>query len=289
MATTSINLSLCTSENAVIPVNDHGFLYGDGVFEGLRFYGGRVLKQEAHLVRLEKSAQCLALDLPFTRAQMVQSIADTIAASGESDGYVRLIVTRGCGPLGIDPSTCSRGNLVIIVDQLAMVSDRVRQEGASLVISSLRRLAPDQLDPRIKSLNYMNQILARLEANQAGADEAVVLNSHGHVAEGTADNIFIVQSGKLLTPPVTDGALEGVTRGILLELAEQCGIDVSIASLTPYDLFTAEECFLSGTGAELIPVKAVSGREVQACPGPVYQQLSAAFEQALADGSYFSD
>lgn len=289
MKVTSINTKLCPPSQAVIPVNDHGFLYGDGVFEGLRFYNRRILKFKAHLDRLERSARSIALTLPYSIDEIVQSVLEVVEASPEADGYLRLIITRGPGSMGIDPRTCTKGNLIVIADELAMVSNSVREKGARLIVSSIRRLSSDQVDARIKSLNYMNQILARIEANNAGADEAVVLNQSGYVAEGTADNIFIVQSGKLVTPPASDGALEGITRDIIIDLAEQVGLPVHQASLSAHDLYNADECFLTGTGAELIPVKEVTGRPLKACPGPAYQRLNAAFQEAIRDGRYFDD
>ena len=284
----SIDGRLCEAADAKVPVMDHGFLYGDGVFEGLRFYNRRILMLTAHLERLEASARALALPVPMSRAQMSASLAEVVAASGQDDGYIRLIVTRGPGPLGIDPSRCSAGQVIIIADQLAMVSDEVRRQGARLIIASTRRLTGDQLDPRIKSLNYLNQIMARLEANNAGADEAIVLNPAGYVAEGTADNVFTVSRGRLLTPPVTDGALDGITRRLILEIAAEQGMEVSERSLTTFDLFTADECFLSGTGAELIPVREIAGRKLPSSPGPVYRQIEAGFRSALLSDRLFS-
>lgn len=282
MQTFSIDGRLCSADEANIPVTDHGFLYGDGVFEGLRFYNGRVLEHEAHLTRLSESAQAIALALPMSIADIMKATNEVIKASGLSDGYVRLIVTRGRGPLGVDPTHCERGRLVLIVDELTMVSSSVREQGAKLIIASTRRLAGDQLDSRIKSLNYLNQIMARLEANAAGADEAVVLNQRGFVAEGTADNIFIVKAGVITTPPVTDGALDGITRRLIIEAARSLSYKVSEHSLTSYDLFTADECFLTGTGAELIPVKEISGRRIGEGNRTVFNQLEQSFRDTIA-------
>jgi branched-chain amino acid aminotransferase len=288
MPTFSINGEICGETEANISVLDHGLLYGDGVFEGLRFYGGRVLKMTAHLERLEASARAIRLVLPMSLDQIRQATLDLVAAAGMDNGYIRLIVTRGKGPLGIDPRQCEAGKIILIADKLAMVSDEIRHQGAKLIISSTRRLAPDQLDSRIKSLNYLNQILGRIEANDAGADEAVVLNQAGFVAEGTADNLFIMKNGRLLTPPVTDGALDGITRGMIIELAKGLGIHVVIQSLTPFDLFTADECFLTGTGAELIPVAEVAGRAMLQCPGETYLRLEKQFQEALQDEASFT-
>lgn len=221
MAVFSINGVICDAGKATISVMDHGFLYGDGVFEGLRFYRQKILKLSAHLYRLKDSATALGIELPVTLEEIKSALDDVIRASAEKDGYIRLIVTRGVGPLGIDPRQCKPGSLVIIADKLSMMSQAVLDQGAKLIIAGTRRYSPDQLDSRIKSLNYLNQIQGRIEANAAGADEAVLLNQAGFVAEGTADNLFIVRNGVLLTPPVKDGALDGITRGIILELAEQ--------------------------------------------------------------------
>ncbi len=288
MQIVSINGQLCEPGEAKVSVTDHGFLYGDGVFEGLRFYNKRILKPGAHMDRLVDSALALAIELPMSRTQIEEAMDEVVKTSPHRDGYIRLIVTRGEGPLGIDPRLCGEGNVVIISDQLAMVSESVRQEGARLIIASTRRLAGDQLDSRIKSLNYLNQIMARIEANTAGADEAVVLNQQGFVAEGTADNIFIVTRGVLRTPPTTDGALDGITRGIILELALDMSIPVKECSLTTYDLYTADECFLTGTGAELIPVKEIAGRELRRSQDSLFQKIAERFSSELQRDALFT-
>lgn len=284
----SINGQITDEASAVIPVMDHGFLYGDGVFEGLRFYGNRILMLGAHLDRLEESAKALALTIPMDRDTIKQSLLDVVKAATFDDGYLRLVVTRGTGPLGIDPTHCTNGNVVIISDQLTMVSPEVREAGARLIISSNRRLSGDQLDSRIKSLNYLNQIMARIEANVAGADEAIVLNQTGFVAEGTADNVFVIKRGELKTPPVTDGALEGITRRIIMEIATSLSIPVNECSLTTYDLFNADECFLTGTGAELIPVREIAGRTIHASPGPLFAEIEKSFHEALNQDDLFA-
>ena len=287
MQSYSINGVICDASEAKIPVNDHGFLYGDGVFEGLRFYNGRILKLHAHLKRLVDSAKALDIILPMSVVKLEQALLEIVEASTHTNGYLRLIVTRGVGPLGIDPSHCETGCVVIIADQLKMVSEEVRDKGARLIIASIRRLAGDQLDPRIKSLNYLNQITAKMEANVAGADEAVMLNQSGFVAEGTADNIFIVTGDTLETPPVTDGALNGVTRGLILELSNMLSIPVRERSLTTYDLYTADECFLTGTGAELIPVREIASRQIRNTPGPIYSRIRKQFHSELQNDTWF--
>lgn len=272
---------LMPAAEASVSVFDHGLLYGDGVFEGIRFYHRRVFRLAAHLQRLADSARVLALELPLDAAGFGAAIAQTIAATPWESGYLRLVVTRGVGALGLDPRSCSRPCMFIIADRLKLMAEDSHR-GARLIIAATRRLGADGLDPRIKSLNYLNPILARLEANHAGADEAIMLNTAGRVAEGTADNVFIVRERQLFTPPVTEGALDGVTRGILMELAAAAGIRAAERPLSPYDLYTADECFLTGTAAEVVPVAEIDGRPLRQCPGPVYTELSTRF-QALID------
>jgi branched-chain amino acid aminotransferase len=267
---------------ARISLFDHGLLYGDGVFEGIRFYRRRAFRLEAHLERLVDSARAIALEIPSTQAALAAAVWETIAASTLEDGYLRVVVTRGEGPLGIDPSRCACPSLFILADQLSMIDRETRERGAHLIIAATRRLPPDGLDPRIKSLNYLNHILARIEANQAGADEAILLNAAGRVAEGTADNVFIVRRGRLLTPPPVEGALAGITREVVLELAREAGVEALETPLAPYDLYTADECFLTGTGAELIPVAEIDGRRMSVCPGPVYRELARRFGVLVA-------
>ena len=269
-------------DEACVPVLDHGLLYGDGVFEGIRFYSGRPFLLREHLRRLRDSADAIALACPWSDAELSGIVDDLVARYPEPDGYLRLIVTRGDGPLGIDPEPCGPPRLLMIAAPLQMSDHAARASGVRLVIAATRRLPPDGLDPRIKSLNYLNHILARIEANRAGADEAVLLNAQGRVAEGTADNLFIVRDGRLLTPPVIDGALPGITRALILRLAGEAGIETAERSLAPYDLYTADECFLSGTGAELIPVREIDGRALRTCPGPVFQACERAFRETIA-------
>ena len=276
-----INGRLCPEQEATVPVTDHGLLYGDGVFEGIRFYGRRPFRLDAHLRRLADSCRAIRLTLPYTLDRLARAVAEIIGAFPADDGYLRLLVTRGAGPLGIDPSGCSRPNVILIAARLQMVDEAHRREGIRLVVAATRRLPGDALDPRVKSLNYLNQILARMEADHAGAQEAVLLNGQGRVAEASAENLFIVRDGTLLTPRTADGALEGITRGLVLELAARLGIPAREAPLTPYDLHTADECFLTGTGAGLIPVREVDGRPLHHCPGPLYSRLEAAFREQV--------
>lgn len=266
------------AREATVSVLDHGLLYGDGVFEGIRFYRGRPFRLREHLLRLARSARAIALALPYGEDELADAVAQTVAAYGETEGYLRLLVTRGVGALGIDPASCGRPSVFVIASPLAMVSEAEREHGIRVIVAATRRLSPDGLDPRIKSLNYLNHILARMEARRSGAQEAILLNAAGHVAEGSADNVFAVRDGVVYTPPTSDGALEGVTRGVVMELAQRRGMILRESSLAPYDLHTADEVFLTGTGAELIPVREVDGRVMTACPGPVFRALRADFQ-----------
>lgn len=282
--------AICWLNGRVLPIDeanvsvlDHGLLYGDGVFEGIRFYNGHAFRLAAHLKRLADSAAAINLVIPFQPDELDAAVRETIDAFGQPEGYLRLVVTRGIGRLGLDPSSCRHPSVFLIADQLALVPRAVRQRGARVIVAATRRISVDALDPRIKSLNYLNHILARMEATRADADEAILLNTAGHVTEGSADNVFIVRNGALLTPPVTDGALEGITRGAVLELAEQLDMPANETTLGAYDLYTADECFLTGTGAELIPVRDIDGRTLKQCPGPVFEKIQAAFHNLVAD------
>ncbi len=277
-----IDGKLVSRNEAKVSVYDHGLLYGDGVFEGIRFFNRSPFMLNEHLVRLRKSAKAVALDVPYDNRTMIDAIEQVINNFEKDSGYLRMVLTRGEGPLGLDPTGCTKPSLFIMADQLSIVSERIRTAGAQLIIASTRRLPSDGLDPRIKSLNYLNQVLARLEADRAGADEAVLLNQAGRVAEGTTENLFIVVQGELLTPPVTEGALDGITRNLVIRLAKQTGISVAENPLTSYDLYNADECFLTGTGAELIPVCKIDGRRVKACPGPVFQRLEERYRSETA-------
>lgn len=277
MAMCWINGEVMDAAQARVSVFDRGLLYGDGVFEGIRFYNHRVFRLQRHLQRLQDSATAIGLPLPLSLQALAQAIHEVIAAYAQADGYLRLVVTRGEGPLGINPASCKHPTTFIIADRLGFVAEDIRQRGARLVIASTRRLSADGLDPRIKSLNYLNHILARMEANHAQADEAILLNASGHVSEGSSDNVFIVRDRQLFTPPVTDGALDGVTRGVVLELARELGIPSREKTLAPYDLYTADECFLTGTAVELVPVREIDGRVLPSCPGHVFHRLQTGF------------
>jgi len=260
-----INQVIKPAAEATVSVFDHGLLYGDGIFEGLRFYHGRTFMLEAHLERLELSARAIALELPYSREQITVAIEQLIEQFHSDTGYLRLVVTRGEGSLGIDPRKCARPALFIIADELSVMDIDDNSQGIKLHVAQTRRLPAQCLDPQIKSLNYLNNILARIEANRAGMDEALMLNLDGYVSEGSVDNIFIVSDGVLRTPRLGDGLLAGVTRAVIIDLARQAGISCEETSLTLQDLAQAEECFLTGTGAELVPVKQI-GERVLATP-----------------------
>lgn len=280
-----INGRIVPLQQASVPVTDHGLLYGDGIFEGIRIYHGRAFRLRQHLDRLCLSARALALKIPYDNDELTLAINELLAAFGSETGYLRLTVTRGSGALGLNPAGCGRPNVMIIADQLQLISDEQRQQGARLIIAANRRLPPDGLDPRIKSLNYLNPILAKLEANCAGVDEALLLNSQGRIAEGTAENVFLVRNGIIATPPCSEGALQGITRQLVLESAVAAGIAVQETPLAAYDAYTADECFLTGTGAELIPVREIDGRAMTFCPGPVFQALQRYFFERIAEES----
>jgi branched-chain amino acid aminotransferase len=261
---------------ARVSIFDHGLLYGDGVFEGIRFYEGRPFRLEAHLARLERSAAAIELELPYSREALRTAIDAVVAQTGARDGYLRLLLTRGEGDLGLDPRSCKRPTTIVAAAPLRVFDSA--GSGVAVIVASTRQAPADVVDPRIKSLNYLNRLLARLEAARAGADEAFMLNTRGHLAEGTTDNVFVVREGTLLTPPASDGALEGITRDAVLGLASELGIPAREASLGTYDLRSADEAFLVGTGAGLVAIQRIDGRALPACPGPVFARVSKAFD-----------
>ena len=265
-------------EQATVSVFDHGLLYGDGVFEGIRIYNRRVFRLEQHLDRLYDSAKAIALDIPMDRAAMVEALRATIKANAKEDGYVRLVVTRGVGDLGVDPTKCPKPSVIIIVTDIQVYPAELYARGVKVITSATRQVSHEAFDARVKSLNYLKNVLAKIDANRAGAHEAILLNAEGFVGECTADNLFVVKQGRLLTPSPQDGALEGVTRGCILELAGEARIESREKRLTRYDVYTADECFLTGTGAEVMPIAEVDGRKIgTATPGPVTKRLLDAF------------
>ncbi|MBM4335569.1 MAG: branched-chain-amino-acid transaminase [Deltaproteobacteria bacterium] len=276
---------------ARVPVTDHGLLYGDGIFEGIRLAGGRVFRLDSHLARLRHSGRAIGLELPGGIAGVREIVLATARAWGRPDGYVRLLVTRGDGAMGVDPTRCPSPRVICIACEIELFPAQLLATGVSMVTVSVRRPGPDVLDPRVKSLNYLNSVLAKREARLRGADEALILNSVGNVAEAAVANVFAFRRGKLLTPPATDGALEGVTRGCVMELAAGLGIPAEERSLTRMDLLSADEVFLSGTGARIVAVRSLDGAEIGVrAPGPVTEKLAAAFaEVARSDGPIYLD
>jgi branched-chain amino acid aminotransferase len=265
-------------ETAKVSVFDHGLLYGDGVFEGIRVYNRRIFRLDKHLERLYVSAQALALPVPLECDEMATVVREAVRRNRQENGYIRLIVTRGAGDLGIDPLTCPRACVIIIVTGIRVYPQELYRTGVKVITSATRQVSHEAFDPRVKSLNYLKNVLAKIDAQRAGAHEAIMLNGAGFIAECTADNLFVVRRGRLLTPSPQDGALEGVTRGAILELAAEAGIEAGEAHLTRYDVYTADECFLTGTGAEVMPVAELDGRQIaDGKAGPMTRRLTEAF------------
>jgi branched-chain amino acid aminotransferase len=265
-------------DTAKISVFDHGLLYGDGVFEGIRVYNRRIFRHRAHLERLYASALALALRIPLDLAALQAAVEETVRRNQREDVYIRLIVTRGVGELGIDPHSCPTPSVIIIVNDVRVYPRELYAGGIKVMTSATRQVSHEAVDPRIKSLNYLKNILAKIDAQQAGAHEAIMLNPEGFIAECTADNLFVIRDGQLLTPSTQDGALGGITRGAVLELAGEARVPAAEARLARYDLYTADEAFVTGTGAELMPVATADGRPVGAgTPGPITRRLTEAF------------
>jgi branched-chain amino acid aminotransferase len=261
-------------KDATISVFDHGLLYGDGVFEGIRAYHGRVFKLREHIDRLYCSAKAILLTIPLRPQAMLDAVLETCRRNKIRDGYIRLVVTRGPGTLGLNPNRCKKPCIIIIADRIQLYPPEYYEQGLEIVTVPTTRSLHSALNPAIKSLNYLNNILAKIEANIAGVEEAIMLNAQGYVAECTGDNVFILKGGKMATPPLSAGALYGITRGVVIELAQEAGLPVSEPELTRYDLFNADECFLTGTGAEIIPVVKIDGRVIgTGRPGPVTKSL----------------
>ncbi len=275
-----INGRLYDKQDAKISVYDHGLLYGDGVFEGMRIYGGKVFRLQDHLERLWHSAKAIWLEMPMAMEDLASAVNQTVKANELADGYVRLIVTRGAGTLGLDPHCTSDSQVIIIADLISLYPEEFYEKGLEIITVSTIRNHPAALSPRIKSLNYLNNILAKIEGLQAGCVEALMLNHRGEVAECTGDNIFLVSRGQLLTPPIDAGILEGITRAVVIELAVAAGITVREIPLTKHDVYIADECFLTGSAAELVPVVKVDSRPIgDGRPGPITQQLLTRFHE----------
>ncbi|ADG05684.1 branched-chain-amino-acid transaminase [Kyrpidia spormannii] len=269
-----LNGEFVDPKRATVSVFDHGFLYGDGIFEGIRAYGGNIFRLRQHIVRLYESAKSILLQIPLTFEEMQQAVAETVRRNGLKDAYIRLVVSRGPGDLGLDPHNCSGANVIIIADQIKLYPQEFYDQGLRVVTVPTRRNNPDALNPKIKSLNYLNNILTKIEASRAGALEALILNQDGYVCEASGDNVFIVKNGRVITPPTYLGALEGITRNAIIEICQREGIPVAEEPFTRHDVFVADECFLTGTAAELIPVVEVDGREIgRGVPGEMTKRL----------------
>ena len=266
--------------DAKISVFDHGLLYGDGIFEGIRFYNGRVFRLGEHLDRLWDSARSICLEMPMTKEEMTEALLEAIRQNHLRDGYVRLLVTRGIGNLGLNPMQCKWPSVIIIVAAITLYRENLYRKGLTIVTCATRRCSPGALNPAVKSLNYLNNVMARLEANLADADEALMLNDAGNVAECTADTVFVVKHGQIVTPPVTAGALRGITRSVAFEIATELGFKTLKADITRHDIYTADECFLTGTAAEIIPVVKADGRLIgNGKPGPITARIIARFRE----------
>ncbi|AQQ51763.1 branched-chain-amino-acid transaminase [Planococcus lenghuensis] len=279
-----MNGEFVKKEYAKVSVYDHGFLYGDGVFEGIRSYDGNVFRLEEHLERLYDSAKSIMLAIPYTAEEMTDIVVGTLQRNGLRDAYIRLVVSRGVGNLGLDPSSCAQPNVIVIAEKLSLFPKALYETGIEIVSVATRRNRSDVLSPKVKSLNYLNNILVKIEANLAGVPEALMMNEQGYVAEGSADNIFIVKNNKLLTPPGYVGALEGITRNAIIELAARKGYDMKEGVFTRHDVYVADEVFLTGTAAEVISVIKVDGRIIgDGKPGPVTNDLLYAFRELVQE------
>ncbi|MCW4046473.1 MAG: branched-chain-amino-acid transaminase [Candidatus Bathyarchaeota archaeon] len=271
---------------AKVSVYDHGLLYGDGVFEGIRAYNGLVFKLKEHIDRLYRSAHAIALPIPLTKEAMTQAVLETLRRNKLKDAYIRLVVTRGVGDLGLDPRKCSKPSVIIITDTIVLHGSSAKETGITTLISWVRRNPVDTTTHEIKSLNYLNSVLAKIEANANGADEAICLDKNGFISEGVGENLFIVKDGKLFTPPSSTGALAGITAQVVIKLAAELGYTVEKANITPFQLFNADEAFLTGTAAEIVPIREVNKRQIgSGRAGPVTKKLMAAFKKAIEDPS----
>lgn len=282
-----LNDKLVDESEAKVSVFDHGLLYGDGIFEGIRLYGGCVYKLDEHLERLEYSAKAIMIDLPWTRQELADAVCETCRANGLKDGYIRLVVTRGVGSLGLSIKNCDKPQLIIIADTIQLYPEEFYEKGLEIITVPTRRINSAALSPAVKSLNYLNNILAKIEAQHLGYHEAIMLNDQGYVAECTGDNVFVVQKGELITPSSSAGALKGITRQTALEIAADLGIPAREANLTRYDIWVAEELFLTGTAAEIIPIVKVDARPIgTGKPGPITAKFLNKFHERVSrDGT----
>jgi branched-chain amino acid aminotransferase len=277
-----------TKDDARISVFDRGFLYGDGIFEGIRAYDGRIFRLEAHLARLYRGAKAILLDVPMTPAALAEKVAESVRRNGLRNAYIRLVISRGCGDLGLDPRNChTPATVVVIVDKLALYPREVYESGLEVITCFTRRNLATALNPEVKSLNYLNNILAKIEVARAGVHEGLMLNHQGYVAEATGDNVFICRDNQIITPPVHAGILEGITREVVFELAAEMKLPLRQEDMTQYQVYTADECFLTGTAAEIAPVSKVDGRIVgDGHPGPITKRLMERFKEVtLTEGT----
>ncbi len=271
---------LVPESEAKISVFDHGLLYGDGVFEGIRVYNGRVFKLAEHLERLYSCARAICLTIPISIQEMEKATLETVGANGIADGYIRLVVTRGVGSLGLNPYQCPKAGIIIIASSITLYAKEKYESGLQLITCATRRPAPAALSPQVKSLNYLNNVMAKIEAIQAGCEEGIMLNEQGYVAECTGDNVFIVKKGQVITPPISSGALDGITRQTVIELLQEMGIPCREAVMTRFDIYTADECFLTGTAAEVIAAVQYDRRAIgDGKPGPVTKRLIDRFHE----------
>ncbi|GIM47189.1 branched chain amino acid aminotransferase [Collibacillus ludicampi] len=285
-----MNGDFVTREQATVSVFDHGYLYGDGIFEGIRAYDGCVFKLKEHLVRLYESAKSIMLHIPLSIEEMENAVVETLKRNHLQSAYIRLVVSRGAGDLGLDPNLCHEANVIIIAERLKLFPAELYEKGLKVVTVATRRNPADTLNPKIKSLNYLNSILARLEAEQAGASEALILNHEGYVCEGSGDNVFIVKNGTVITPPTYLGALEGITRNTIIEICHHLGIPCEEKPFTRHDVYVADEVFLTGTAAEVIPVIEVDRRVIgQGVPGGMTKRLTEEFRKLTTVTGTFID
>jgi branched-chain amino acid aminotransferase len=269
---------------AKISVFDHGLLYGDGVFEGIREYNGIVFKLKEHINRLYRSAHVLTLKIPLTKEEMLQAVVETLRKNKLKDSYIRLVVTRGLGDLGLDPRKCPKPSVIIITDSIVLHATDAKENGITTMFSWVRRNPVDATSHEIKSLNYLNSVLAKIEANANGADEAICLESNGYIAEGVGENIFIVKNSELLTPPTSTGALAGITAEVVTQIAAKLGIKLTVTNLTPFMIFTSDEAFFTGTAMEIVPIREVNKRQIgTGKPGPITKKLMAEFHKVIKD------
>jgi branched-chain amino acid aminotransferase len=269
---------------AKISVYDHGFLYGDGVFEGIREYNGVVFKLKEHVDRLYRSAHAIMLQIPWTKEEMVKAVVETLRKNKMKDSYIRLIVSRGIGDLGLDPRKCPKPTIIIITDTINIKAGNAKETGITTMFSWVRRNPVDATTHEIKSLNYLNSILAKIEANACGVDEALCLESNGYIAEGVGENVFIVKNGEILSPPTSTGALAGITADVVVELAAKLGLKLTVTNLTPFMLFTSDEAFFTGTAMEMVPIREVNKRPIgDGKPGPITKKLMVEFQKVIED------